>query len=47
LGSDAKGSFEQQADGLHITAPAKPAGEAAYVYQITLDGPAESDPKYK
>lgn len=47
FGSDAKVSFEQQADGLHITAQAKPAGEAAYVYQITLDGPAESDPKYK
>lgn len=47
LGSDAKVAYEQQADGLHITAPAKPAGEAAYVYRITLDGAAQTDPKYK
>ena len=47
FGSDSKVGFEQQADGLHISAPAKPPGEAAYVYRITLDGPAESDPKYK
>jgi alpha-L-fucosidase len=42
LGSDAKVKYEQQADGLHITAPAKPAGESAYVYRITLDSPAQS-----
>jgi alpha-L-fucosidase len=47
LGSDAKVRYEQQADGLHITAPAKPAGEAAYVYRITLNSPAQTDPKYK
>lgn len=47
LGSNARPKFEQQPDGLHITAPAKPAGEAAYVYCITLDGPAQTDPKYK
>jgi alpha-L-fucosidase len=47
LGSDAKVKYEQQADGLHIKAPAKPAGEAAYVYRITLDSPAQTDPKYK
>jgi alpha-L-fucosidase len=47
LGSDAKVRYEQQADGLHITAPAKPAGEAAYVYRITLNSSAQTDPKYK
>jgi alpha-L-fucosidase len=47
LGSDAKVKYEQQTDGLHITAPAKPAGEAAYVYRITLNSPAQTDPKYK
>ena len=47
LGSEAKVKFAQQGDGLHITLPAKPAGEAAYVYRITLDGPAQSDLKKK
>ena len=47
LGSGAKLKFEQQSDGLHVTAPAKPAGEAAYVYRIMLDGPAQSDHKEK
>jgi alpha-L-fucosidase len=47
LGSDAKVKYEQQTDGLHITAPAKPAGETAYVYRITLNSPAQTDPKYK
>ena len=43
LGSEAKLKFEQQSDGLHVTIPAKPVGEAAYVYRITLDGPAQPD----
>ena len=47
LGSEAKVKFDQQSDGLHITVPAKPAGEAAYVYRITLDGPAQSEVKEK
>jgi alpha-L-fucosidase len=47
LGSEAKVKFDQQSDGLHITVPAKPAGEAAYVYRIRLDGPAQSDLKEK
>ena len=47
LGSEAKVTFEQQADGLHLAGPAKPAGEAAYVYRLTLDGPAQPESKYK
>ncbi len=47
LGSDAKVRYEQRADGLHITAPRKPAGEAAYVYRIMLDSPAQTDSKYR
>ena len=43
LGSDAKVKYEQQRDGLHITAPAKPAGESAYVYRISLNGPAQAN----
>jgi alpha-L-fucosidase len=43
LGSDAKVKYEQQNDGLHITVPAKPAGESAYVYRITLNGPAQAN----
>ena len=45
LGSDAKVSFEQQQDGLHLKASAKPAGLAAYVYQIMLSGKAPTDLK--
>jgi alpha-L-fucosidase len=47
LGSAGELKYERQADGLHITAPTKPAGESAYVYRITLDGPVQTDPKYK
>jgi alpha-L-fucosidase len=47
LGSAAKLSYQQQADGLHIKLPQKPAGEAAYVFRIALDSPAQTDPKYK
>ena len=43
LGSHAKVKYEQQSDGLHITAPAKPAGENAYVYRITLNSPAQTN----
>jgi Alpha-L-fucosidase len=31
--------FEQRADGLHLTLPAKPAGEHAYVFRIALPSP--------
>jgi len=41
LGSSSAVKYEQQPDGLHITAPVKPRGEAAYVYRITLDGQAD------
>jgi alpha-L-fucosidase len=47
LGSEAKLSYQQQADGLHIKLPEKPAGEAAYAFRIALDSPAQTDPKYK
>jgi alpha-L-fucosidase len=47
LGSDAKITYEQQADGLHVKLPAKPAGETAYAIRIGLDGPAQTDPQYK
>jgi alpha-L-fucosidase len=40
LGSSSPVKYEQRSDGLDLTAPAKPQGEAAYVYRITLDGPA-------
>jgi alpha-L-fucosidase len=48
LGSGAKVTYQQQSDGLHIHVPAdKPAGEAAYTYRVTLDSPAQTDPRYK
>ena len=47
LGSSTRVDYQQQADGLYLIAPAKPAGEAAYVYRITLEGPAQTDPAYK
>jgi alpha-L-fucosidase len=47
LGSDAKLTYDQQADGLHIKLPAKPSGETAYAFRIALDGPAQPDLKYK
>ncbi len=47
LGSDATVKYEQRGEGLYITAPARPSGEAAYVYRIKLDGPAQTDPRYK
>ncbi|PPT93040.1 alpha-L-fucosidase [Xanthomonas theicola] len=31
--------FEQRADGLHLTLPAEPAGEHAYVFRIDLPSP--------
>lgn len=40
LGSEAKLTFTQQADGLHITLPAKPSEQPAYAFQISLNGPA-------
>ena len=43
LGSTAPIKYEQRSDGLHIVPPAKPAGEAAYVYRIALDSKAEND----
>ena len=48
LGSAAKLTYQQQSDGLHIDVPAqKPPGEAAYAYRVTLDSPAQTNPKYK
>jgi alpha-L-fucosidase len=47
LGSDVKLTYEQQADGLHIKLPPKPAGEPAYAFRIGLDSPAQTDLKYK
>lgn len=47
LGSDAKLSYQQEADGLHIKLPEKPTGLPAYAFRITLDGPAQIDPRYK
>jgi alpha-L-fucosidase len=41
LGSDAKLSYQQEADGLHIKAPEKPSEQPAYVFRIALDGPAQ------
>ncbi len=42
LGSGAKLTYKQQADGLHITVPAKPADEPAYAFRIALDGPVQT-----
>ncbi|MCC4627218.1 alpha-L-fucosidase, partial [Xanthomonas campestris pv. nigromaculans] len=36
LANGKKVPFEQQADGLHLTLPAKPVGEHAYVFRIDL-----------
>jgi alpha-L-fucosidase len=47
LGSEAKLSYEQETDGLHIKLPEKPTEELAYVFRIGLDSPAQTDPKYK
>lgn len=41
LGSDAKLTYQQGADGLHIQLPAKPAGDIAYAFRITLDRAAK------
>ena len=45
LGSTAKLTYAQQADGLHITMPEKPQGESAYVFRISLDGAARINSK--
>ncbi|UKE72238.1 alpha-L-fucosidase [Xanthomonas graminis] len=34
--------FEQRADGLHLTLPAKPVGEHAYVFRIDLPSPTST-----
>ncbi len=47
LGSEAKLSYQQEADGLHIKVPEKLPEELAYVFRIGLDSPAQTDPKYK
>ncbi|UYB53480.1 alpha-L-fucosidase [Xanthomonas sp. AM6] len=39
LATGRKVPFEQRADGLHLTLPAKPAGEHAYVFRIDLPSP--------
>lgn len=39
LGNGRKVPFEQRADGLHLSLPAKPAGEHAYVFRIDLPSP--------
>ncbi len=39
LATGKKVPFEQRADGLHLTLPAKPAGEHAYVFRIDLPSP--------
>ncbi|MFT4248188.1 MAG: alpha-L-fucosidase [Pseudomonas sp.] len=36
LANDRKVPFEQRADGLHLTLPARPVGEHAYVFRIEL-----------
>lgn len=41
LGSDAKVAYQQGADGLRIQLPAKPAGDIAYAFRITLDSAAQ------
>lgn len=41
LGSDAKLTYHQSADGLHIQLPAKPAADIAYAFRITLDRAAK------
>lgn len=35
-------AWKQEADGLHLTLPAKPVGEYAYVFRIALDHPVTS-----
>ena len=45
LGSAGTLTYVQQEDGLHIHLPNKPQGEAAYVFRVALDGPAQSDAK--
>jgi alpha-L-fucosidase len=40
LGSDAKLTFEQRPDGLHIQLPAQAPGKYAYAFRITFDGVA-------
>jgi len=47
LGSEAKLTYQQETDGLHIKLPEKPSEELAYVFRIGLDSPAQTDPKYK
>ena len=39
LGSDAKLTYNQRPDGLHIELPSKPAEGYAYAFRIALDGP--------
>lgn len=41
LGSEAKLTYRQGVDGLHIQLPAKPAGDIAYAFRITLDRAAK------
>ncbi len=45
LGSDAKLTYQQGVDGLHIQLPAKPAGDIAYAFRITLDRAAKPPTK--
>jgi alpha-L-fucosidase len=47
LGSDAKLAYQQRADGLHIQLPAKPVGDIAYAFRITLDNAAQRNAKAK
>src|SRR5260370_22863390 len=47
LGSDAKLAYQQRAAVLHIQLPAKPVGEIAYVFRITLDNAAQRNAKAK
>jgi alpha-L-fucosidase len=45
LGSDTKLTYQQGVDGLHIQLPAKPAGDIAYAFRITLDRAAKPPTK--
>jgi alpha-L-fucosidase len=40
LGSLGTVTYDLRADGLHLTLPAKPDGDFAYTYRVTLNGPA-------
>ncbi|WP_369937059.1 alpha-L-fucosidase [Xanthomonas tesorieronis] len=42
LATGKKVPFEQRADGLHLTLPAKPVGEHAYVFRIDLSSPTST-----